>query len=103
MSRVKQAQLRRWPTSHVLRPRPPDLYIRYGAMLLASVCSIHAMDSYPCLFFLLSNSEQFISVMNVLSFEGVVIGKDSDLPISYPLIGFATSLIDTVNAFAAAI
>ena len=44
--------------------------------------------------------------MNVLSFEGVVIGKDSDLPMlyySYPLIGFATSLIDTVNALTAAI
>ena len=74
-------------------------------MFLASVCNIHAMDSFICCF-LLSNSEQFISVMNVLSFEGVVIGKDSDLPMlyySYPLIGFATSLIDTVNALTAAI
>ena len=56
---------------------------------------------------LLSNSEQqFIQVMNVLSFEESVIGKDSDLPILYyssSLIGFATSLIDTVNALTAAI
>ena len=55
---------------------------------------------------LLSNSEQSIQVMNVFSFEESVIGKDSDLPMlyySYPLIGFATSLIDTVNALTAAI
>ena len=38
--------------------------------------------------------------------RNLLIGKDSDLSMlyySYPLIGFATSLIDTVNALTAAI